>query len=259
MAVTNGLALPIPELTDTADGPDGFSDLANAVEDYVLDRILPAGVTRYPPHHWGSGTSLPTATMGAKTGDLYLHTGLVCTMRCITPGNTTGTNIWRQAEIAIVASLTARDAIGTNYSALLYEGFEVQVQTVAGPPVVPGQKNRWTGIAWGSTGEQNPPGSTTEITYAAGFATYVDVTAQWNGLRYWKRGDLVTVSGAFTVTPNPQAIRAVVGLLPVGFRPPYQVQDNNSVLLISTDGNIRLAAARAAGYVDSSTITYGVA
>jgi hypothetical protein len=118
MGVTNGLALPIPELTESADGPDAFSDLANAVEDYVYDRTLPAGVTRYLPHHWGSGTSLPTVGMGARDGDTYRHTGLGCLMRF------NGTD-WKQARFAEVANKTARDAMVTNYSALMHDNFEV--------------------------------------------------------------------------------------------------------------------------------------
>lgn len=153
MGSTNGVLLPIPELTESADGPKAVSDLSNAIEDYFFDRIISpaqttAGIVRLLPYHWGSGTSLPTATMGAKAGDLYLHTGLACTMRCITPGNTAGTNIWRQAENAIVATQAARDAISTNYSALLYEGFQVQVQTVVGPPLVLAGKFRWINNAW---------------------------------------------------------------------------------------------------------------
>jgi hypothetical protein len=172
VAVTNGLVLPIPELTDTADGPDAISDLANAVEDYFFDRILPPGVTRWSTFHWGSGASFPTVLQGAKVGDLYYHTGLACTMRAINPGATTP--VWRQAEPAIVASKTARDAVSTNYSALLYEGFEIHVQTVAGPPVIPGNKYRWSGSAWTSleslprvlvtrTSATSAPGSTETI------------------------------------------------------------------------------------------------
>jgi hypothetical protein len=131
---TNGVLLPIPELTESADGPKAVNDLANAVEDYFYDRVLPTGVVRYPIHHWGSGTALPTVANGVKTGDTYLHTGLGCMMRFIT-----GTT-WRQAEPALVASLAARDAIATNYSGLLYDGFEVHMQAGAS-----GEKFRWNG------------------------------------------------------------------------------------------------------------------
>lgn len=73
MGTTPGLKLPIPELTETADGPDAFSDLANATEDFVYDRILPAGVTRVPSYFWGQGVTYPTGTE-LRPGDVYLHT-----------------------------------------------------------------------------------------------------------------------------------------------------------------------------------------
>lgn len=148
MGATDALKLPIPELTDTADGPDAISDLANAVEDYVYDRVLPSGVTRYPLHFWGSGTALPTSVSGAKAGDTYYHTGLACTMRCISPGATAATNIWRQAEVAIVANLATRDAMSANYSAILHDGFEVEVLAVTGPPALPAAKYRWQTNSW---------------------------------------------------------------------------------------------------------------
>lgn len=137
MAVTNGLALPIPELTDTADGPDAISDLANAVEDYVYDRILPTGVTRYPTHHWGSGTGFPSAGL-PKAGDTYLHNGLGCMMRY------NGT-AWRQAEMTTVSSSAARIAISDNYSTLLHQGFEVYNSDT-------GNRRQWDSGAWRYTG-----------------------------------------------------------------------------------------------------------
>lgn len=139
MGVTNGLALPIPELTDTADGPDAISDLANATEDYVYDRILPPGVTRYPSHHWGAGTQFPTYAQGVRAGDSYYHNGLACLMRAVDPGATTP--VWRQGALATVASLAARDTISTNYPGLLYPDFRVQ-QTDAGVTW------SWTGTEW---------------------------------------------------------------------------------------------------------------
>lgn len=120
MGATDALKLPIPELTETADGPDAFSDLANAVEDYVYDRVLPIGVSRAPSHHWGSGTALPTAAGGLKVGDTYTHTGLGtdgCLMRYSVAG-------WRQAEVPRFASIAALTAAVTNYAALFYRGFD---------------------------------------------------------------------------------------------------------------------------------------
>jgi hypothetical protein len=132
VATTDGLKLPIPELTDSADGPSAFSQVNNAVEDYLYDRILPTGVTRYPTHYWGAGTTFPTT--GLKAGDSYYHTGLVCLMRY------DGAN-WRQAERAEVANATARNAISNGFPTLLYQGFRVQQLDVA-------VTWAWTGTAW---------------------------------------------------------------------------------------------------------------
>jgi hypothetical protein len=76
VGATDALALPFPELTETADGPDAFSDLADAIEDYFYDRTLPAGITRMPSYFWGSGVTPPaTTTAGLMRGDTYYHTG----------------------------------------------------------------------------------------------------------------------------------------------------------------------------------------
>jgi len=40
MGQTTGFALPWPELVDSADGPDGFSDLATATENAIKGRSL---------------------------------------------------------------------------------------------------------------------------------------------------------------------------------------------------------------------------
>lgn len=137
--LTNGLSLPIPDLTEAADGPDAIGDLANAIEDYVYDRILPAGVTRYPNHHWGAGTSLPTLAQGARAGDRYRHTGLGCRMVF------DGTN-WLQDEISVVGNAAARDAISTNYGSLLYYGFRVRADL--------NRTYEWTGGFWKYIGLQ---------------------------------------------------------------------------------------------------------
>jgi hypothetical protein len=132
VGVTNGLALPFPELTDMADGPDAVSDLANATEDYFYDRILPAGVTRWSSFHWGSGTALPTFAAGARAGDTYEHTGLRSSMRF------DGTN-WRQIGAATGTDVQ-RQAIETNYAALLHIGFRYNEDT--------GRQWTWSGTAW---------------------------------------------------------------------------------------------------------------
>lgn len=112
MAVTNGLSLPIPELTEDADGPKAFSDLANGVEDYVLDRILPAGVTHAPSHFWGSGTTFPLAAAGLRAGDTFFHSTYSCLFTFIT-----GTT-WRQAHKPTYANFASLPAASG-----LYDGF----------------------------------------------------------------------------------------------------------------------------------------
>jgi hypothetical protein len=113
------LALPIPELTDTADGPDGYSKLGAAVENYLYARTLPTGITRWPKYHWGSGTVYPTAANGVKVGDTFIHTGLGSSLMVY------GGASWRQEAPAEVANAAARTAIATNYQSLLYAGFTV--------------------------------------------------------------------------------------------------------------------------------------
>lgn len=101
MGATNALALPFPELTDLADGPDAFADLANAAEDYFYDRIKPAGILRTPVFHWGDGTAPPDgATPGLQRGDTYFHTGQSAQLAW------NGT-AWRQAAFPGVGSETA--------------------------------------------------------------------------------------------------------------------------------------------------------
>lgn len=133
MALTPGLKLPIPESTETADGPDAFSDLANGVEDYVYDRILPAGVTRVPSHFWGQGTSLPTSA-DLRAGDTYRHTGLGCMLMY-------NSSAWRQAEVPTVSNLAAVKAISDSHASVLYTGFTA-VSAAASTVCV------WNGSKW---------------------------------------------------------------------------------------------------------------
>lgn len=146
MGATDALKLPIPELTDTADGPDAISDLANAVEDYAYDRILPTGVTRYPNHHWGSGTTMPLPANGLKVGDTFTHTGLGtdgCMMRYTVAG-------WRQAEIPRFATQAALTAAITNYAALVNRGFEAFQEDRL-------YRRRWDGQVWVFAGSYADP------------------------------------------------------------------------------------------------------
>lgn len=73
MDTTPGLKLPIPDLTEMADGPDAFSDLGLAIESFLYDRTLPVGVTRVPSYFWGAGTTPPSGAL-LRTGDTYRHT-----------------------------------------------------------------------------------------------------------------------------------------------------------------------------------------
>jgi hypothetical protein len=98
VTTTDGLKLPVPDLTDPADGPDAFLDLGNAVEDYLLDRILPPGITRYPGHFWGSviGNDLSVGPAGVKEGDIGISSLLNnCRMIWTSSG-------WRQLTIISV-------------------------------------------------------------------------------------------------------------------------------------------------------------
>jgi hypothetical protein len=141
VGATDALLLPYPELTEAADGPNAVSRLANAVEDYFYDRILPVGVTRYATYHWGSGTTFPTAVQGARVGDTYFHTGLGCRMKF------DGTAWAQDGVMATPANVAARDAISTNYSALLYPTFRVRVADT-------GRIWEWTGSFWKYMGLQ---------------------------------------------------------------------------------------------------------
>jgi hypothetical protein len=152
VAATDGLKLPIPEITDTADGPDAISDLANAVEDYVLDRLMPTGIVHYGPHHWGTGTVYPTTAAGVRPFDTYYHSGLVCLMRY--DGTT-----WTQAARSVVTTPAARAAISTNYAGLLHDGFTVWDST---------SKLEWR---WNVATTLWLPHPGTEVFWASGFSS----------------------------------------------------------------------------------------
>jgi len=157
VATTDGLKLLIPELTDTADGPDAISDLANGVEDYVYDRQLPTGVTRYPVHHWGSGTSFPTVGQGVKVGDTYTHTGIGAMFRF----TGVGTIQWAQVSVPEVSGLAPLNAISSNYGSLLPSGFLVRRTDwqfeMAWDPLA-GTSGKW--VFKKHYGEKNPTGIT---------------------------------------------------------------------------------------------------
>lgn len=127
MAQTDGLKLPIPELTEAADGPDAFADLANGLEDWAYDRILPAGVLRAPAHSWGAVTTLPSGA-AVKAGDTAYYTPY----KVLVAYNGTA---WRQAEVPLVTAGDVSAAAG------FYIG-QLREHSVAG-------LQRWNGSVWG--------------------------------------------------------------------------------------------------------------
>jgi len=245
VGATNALLLPFPELTETADGPDAFSDLANAIEDWTYDRSLPAGVTRYLPHHWGSGISLPTFAAGARDGDTYRHTGLSCRMKF------DGTN-WRQDDIATLANVAARNAISAGaYAALLHEDFRVWLSDVD-------LTYTWNGAAWIFPNEQ-----VADINF---FSPARNTAGLQTG-RLLRNGRLVQADGLMEV---PTAITAGIPLFqaPTTMRPPTvaaftcQVETGPTVFStrqfrMATDGNFTCNTNLAASsYVWLQTIAY---
>ena len=131
MGTTTNLKLPWPELTDAVDGPGSFEDLAQGIEDYFFNRILPAGITRSPVYHWGSGASFPARP---AIGDTFTHTALGPSLMRWNGA------AWRQVEPADVASVSARNVISINQSALLHPNFQVR-QTDTG------EAWRWDGAS----------------------------------------------------------------------------------------------------------------
>lgn len=167
MGSTNGVLLPYPELTETADGPAALAGLANSIEDYFFDRVLPGGITRYVPYHWGTGTTYPTTGGGLKAGDTYYHSTLGCTMRY------TG-SVWRQSHLATLTAVQ-RQALT---SAILHDGFEVfETDT---DRVVYWNGSRWrlrTAEATGTTGGTNSGWAGTTFAWVAGLGAKIVIPA----------------------------------------------------------------------------------
>lgn len=110
--------------------------------------------------------------------------------------------------------------------------------------------------AWQFTA--GPTTSSVEVTYQTGFAAYNDGLAQWTGLRYSRSAGVVTVSGAWQCTAAVTA-RQVLATLPVGFRPPFTIQDNAGGLVAWTNGQIVSVNARASGFITSSSMCWSAA
>lgn len=113
MGTTPALKLPFPNLTETADGPDAFSDLAQAVENYVYNRILPTGITSSPGHYWGSGGTYPPAA-GLKPGDSFIH-------------STAGLQFWNGSNWSTLMTLDRLRLISTGDAAPDSTGHALQI------------------------------------------------------------------------------------------------------------------------------------
>jgi diphthamide biosynthesis methyltransferase len=100
--------------------------------------------------------------------------------------------------------------------------------------------------------------ASTEVAYVTNVSiAYNDVAAGWTGLRYWRNGNVVTVSGAFRFV-NAAANLTVVATLPAGFRPPGTIQTTSPNFTILTNGQIRLNGTAATNSVWALGACYGV-
>lgn len=123
MGATDSLILPFPELTETADGPAALSALANGVEDFFYDRILPSGVTRAPAYYWGAGTVFPTSGL-LRVGDTFQFTATTPVLTWIYVGS----GYWRPLGEPIVTNIAARDTFWANVPVgQRYAGFRCYV------------------------------------------------------------------------------------------------------------------------------------
>ena len=99
--------------------------------------------------------------------------------------------------------------------------------------------------------------ASTQVTYVTNMTiAYNDVAAGWTGLRYWRNGNVVTLSGAFrfvAAAPN----LTVVATLPAGFRPPGTIQTTSPNFTIQTDGRIVLNGTAATNSVWPLGACYG--
>lgn len=121
-------------------GPTGAGVLVLGATDPVPANT-PANTVIYRPSvktanfYWGSGTSFPSTGVGF--GDTYFHTGLNGLFRY------NGT-AWRHQGPVQVADATARNTMSTNYSGILYPGFQVRQNDN-------GYTLEWDGAKWFKT------------------------------------------------------------------------------------------------------------
>lgn len=85
----------------------------------------------------------------------------------------------------------------------------------------------------------SPATGTSPFPYAANFTDYT--AAPWSGLRYWRRGGVVTLSGPIKAAAATAA-GALVGTLPAGFRPPITMQvvsvTSGTTFYLAPDGTL---------------------
>jgi hypothetical protein len=247
VALTDGLKLPIPELTDSADGPAAVSGLANAVEDWSYDRILPSGVTRWPKHHWGPVTTLPSGT-SVKRGDTAWYS----------PYNVMvmydGTN-WRQAEIQTVAvggTGVADPSIPGFYPGQLRDHATFGQQRWNGTNWVPVKSTSADWALWPVVGA---PFFVHNNISVAGDAAVPGVGAP--GMQYRREGDRVFLRGSAFAQSALGASTAAggnpysSGPVAAEFRPPIIAYLDCYYELSTSSGMIRMAVANN-GYLYSS-------
>jgi hypothetical protein len=100
----------------------------------------------------------------------------------------------------------------------------------------------------------------TEVTYGSGWVGYVDASIPWAGVKYWKKGNVVTLSGAMTAS-GAKAAGNIAFTLPAGFRPPYTVNvtpdlSSPTSFVLRATGEFRLAAAVSSGAAFGFAVTY---
>lgn len=125
MAVTPGHGWPIPDLANVADGPDGFSDLAIAIENTLDSRSQQS----YTPA-WASLGSVQPANPSARQG-LYRVIGPNCYFNTVISfgASTTGGKGALRVSIPVPASTAIAE------------------QWVICTLLTPGSSTRWQGIA----------------------------------------------------------------------------------------------------------------
>lgn len=82
------------------------------------------------------------------------------------------------------------------------------------------------------------PANGTVPTWLNGFRAYA--VPPWNGVRYWLRGGVVTITGA-AIKNESWGVEAAICQLPPGHRPAIRVQ--GEACYVDTDGTVRAGTA----------------